>query len=219
MTKQQSPRTAEKRSAPEPSKAVPCRQGKTPDESHRNFAALATSPELAAYRVIKVVELGTGIGEQSDVPALLEELRRQGEAVRNGDLGQAEAMLMAQAVALQSLFARLIERGLTTQYMPQMEAYLRFGLKAQSQCRATLETLAAVKNPPTVIAQQANIAAVQQVNNEAPRERERPIEQNQLLEAEDEQQRLDVRAARAGSGTDSQLAALGEVHRPEDAGG
>jgi hypothetical protein len=35
--------------------------------------------------------------------------------------------------------------------------YLRLGLKAQSQCRATLETLAAIKNPrPVAFVQQAN---------------------------------------------------------------
>lgn len=30
--------------------------------------------------------------------------------------------------------------------------------KAQSQCRATLETLAAIKNPPVIYAKQANIS-------------------------------------------------------------
>jgi hypothetical protein len=40
-------------------------------------------------------------------------------------------------------------------------------LKAQSQCRATLKTLATIKNPPVVFARQANIAqGPQQVNNE-----------------------------------------------------
>jgi hypothetical protein len=46
------------------------------------------------------------------------------------------------------------------------EAYMRIGLKAQSQCRATLETLATIKNPHVVFARQANIAqGPQQVNN------------------------------------------------------
>jgi hypothetical protein len=45
---------------------------------------------------------------------------------------------------------------------------MRYGLRAQAQCRATLETLAAIKNPPTVFARQANIAnGPQQVNNTA----------------------------------------------------
>ena len=44
--------------------------------------------------------------------------------------------------------------------------YLRVALKAQAQCRATLETLAEMKQPPTLLARQANIAhGPQQVNN------------------------------------------------------
>ena len=45
---------------------------------------------------------------------------------------------------------------------------MRLSLKAQGQCRATLETLAVIKNPP-VFAHQANIAhGPQQVNNTRP---------------------------------------------------
>jgi hypothetical protein len=44
------------------------------------------------------------------------------------------------------------------QTLPGRAMNMRFGLKAQAQCRATLETLAAIKNPPTVFARQANIA-------------------------------------------------------------
>jgi hypothetical protein len=35
---------------------------------------------------------------------------------------------------------------------------MRLALRAQGQCRATLETLAVMKSPPTVFARQANIA-------------------------------------------------------------
>jgi len=44
---------------------------------------------------------------------------------------------------------------------------MRLALRAQSQCRATLETLAVIKNPTTVAyVRQANIAnGPQQVNN------------------------------------------------------
>jgi hypothetical protein len=45
---------------------------------------------------------------------------------------------------------------------------MRLALKAQGQCRATLETLAAIKNPPVVFAKQRNIShGHQQVNNGA----------------------------------------------------
>jgi hypothetical protein len=43
---------------------------------------------------------------------------------------------------------------------------MRMALKAQAQCRATLETLATIKNPSVVFARQANIAqGPQQANN------------------------------------------------------
>jgi hypothetical protein len=40
----------------------------------------------------------------------------------------------------------------------QIDRFTRLALKAQGQCRATIETLALMKNPPTVFARQANIA-------------------------------------------------------------
>ncbi len=55
---------------------------------------------------------------------------------------------------------------LHAEHMDHLDRYLRLALKAQSQCRATLETLATIKNPPAVFARQANIAhGPQQVNN------------------------------------------------------
>ena len=44
---------------------------------------------------------------------------------------------------------------------------MRMAMKAQNQCRMTLETLATIKNPPVVFARQANInnGGQQQVNN------------------------------------------------------
>jgi len=66
------------------------------------------------------------------------------------------------------------------------DKYLRLALKAQGQCRATLETLAAIKNPPVVFARQANIAhGPQQVNNGPPpaRTENATIAPNKVLEA------------------------------------
>jgi hypothetical protein len=53
-------------------------------------------------------------------------------------------------------------------------------LRAQSQCRATLETLAAIKNPPIVYARQANVTTgPQQINNGVASPRAREIENEQ----------------------------------------
>ncbi len=121
------------------------------------------SPELAAY---SVANSGNPLAQHLDLKATTEELRAQAAAVHTGDLRRAESMLMGQATGLQSLFASLVNRAHGSELLPQFETYMRLALKAQSQCRATLETLANIKNPPVVYARQTNIAhGPQQVNN------------------------------------------------------
>lgn len=95
-------------------------------------------------------------------------LREHGEAINRGDFATVERMLNAQAVALNAMFAELARRAMVNMgtHLGATESYLRLALKAQSQSRATVETLAAIKNPPVVFARQANIAhGPQQVNN------------------------------------------------------
>jgi len=92
-------------------------------------------------------------------------------------------------------------------------------LKAQSQCRATLETLAAIKNPP-IFAKQANFAnGHQQVNNhggaQAARVEKIESRPNELLELEDGQW-LDTGAtSKAGRGNQA-MAAVATIHGPKD---
>ena len=98
------------------------------------------------------------------------ELRDQGEAVSRGDFALSERMLNGQAVALNAIFAELARRAALNmgEHLAAAEAYMRLALKAQTQSRATIETLANIKNPPTVFARQANIAhGPQLVHNDA----------------------------------------------------
>jgi hypothetical protein len=187
----------------------------------RNFAALVTAPELAAYRVINGAEAKSGLGELIDVAYLMAQLRIQAAEVNAGNLGQIEAMLMNQATALQSLFARLAERGMGHNDAATFEINMRIALRAQSQCRATLETLAAIKNPTVVIAKQANIAqGPQQVNNGVPAPspaRENEIEPNKLLEA-GHGERLDAGTTSAASCGNPALATVGALDRTKDGG-
>ena len=102
-------------------------------------------------------------------------------------------MLVAQAHTLQARFYELARRaGFNLgEYINAGETYMRLALKAQSQCRATLETLATIKNlAPLTFVKQANIAqGPQHVNNgvqsasEGSRARETKIPQNKLLAA------------------------------------
>ena len=95
-------------------------------------------------------------------------LRAAIKEVGNGDLRSVEAILIGQAGALNAMFSELARcAGLNMgEHLGATETYMRLALKAQGQCRATLETLAAIKNPPVVYARQANIShGPQQVNN------------------------------------------------------
>jgi len=103
--------------------------------------------------------------------------------------------------------------------MRHFESFLKLALRAQSQARATLEALAAIKNPPMVFAKQANIAhGHQQVNNGIPmppRAEQIESKPNELLEY-GHGERLDARAAGTASGSDQTLAALELVERPKN---
>lgn len=157
---------------------------------------------------------------------LVESLRDQGEAVNRGDLAAAERMLSAQAVALNAIFAEMARRAALNmgEYISTTESYMRLALKAQSQSRATVETLAVIKNPP-VFARQANInnGGQQQVNNgsaaptpgqpsHAPESATEPIK---LLEAPNGE-RLDFGAEGKASRAHPRLATVGALKRPQD---
>jgi hypothetical protein len=75
-------------------------------------------------------------------------------------------MLMNQATSLQSPYVRMTEKAFLAVQLPHFDSFMRMALRAHNQCRATLETLSAIKNPPVVIAKQATIAQGHpQVNN------------------------------------------------------
>jgi hypothetical protein len=100
---------------------------------------------------------------------LVASLRDQGDALSGGDFAGSVRMLSAQAVALNAMFSELARRAALNMgaHLGAMESYMRLALKAQSQSRATVETLAAIMSPPVVFARQANInnGGQQQVNN------------------------------------------------------
>jgi hypothetical protein len=195
------------------------------EEVGRVYAKHLTGGPFAALRVITAADKSAGYERDIDMPGLMATLREQGEAVNAGNLAQAEAMLMNQATALQTLFARLVERGMGCTEIPAFEINLRMGLRAQSQCRATLETLAAIKNPSSVaFVRQANIAhGPQQVNNgpmpaETSRARDNEITPSKLLEANDGE-RMDTGTASATGRANQELETVGAIHGAANAPG
>ena len=104
-----------------------------------------------------------------DLGALMEKVREQTDAMHAGDMKDIESMLFAQSLTLQATFTALSRRAAANsgEHMGATDTYLRMALKAQGQCRATLETLANIRNPrPLAFVRQTNITnGPQQVNN------------------------------------------------------
>ena len=161
--------TRTKKAAPPKAPAAPAKleakfeAAEKPDEAAA-IAKLALRPSANSAAVIQ--EYGRTFGDL-DLAALVDNLAGSIKQVNAGDMTGAEAMLFAQAQALQAMFTNFSRRALKQEYQKNLESFFRTALKAQNQCRMTLETLANIKNPPVVIARQANInnGGQQQINN------------------------------------------------------
>lgn len=156
-------------------------------ERDRLTAVLHVSP--AAMGAVASVNFLKNCFGETDIEALCHSLKASMTRVNNGDLAEVESMLIGQAVALQAMFASLSRRAFVQDQLKQYETHFRLALKAQSQCCRTIEVLSAMKNPPIVLARQANVTTgPQQINNGVPAPgvppacgEAKPI-QNELLE-------------------------------------
>lgn len=154
-------------------------------ELHR--AQLRLSPVTSAAVTSSVYLDALG---KVDFCALLDTLEESTRRIHRGDLTEVESMLIGQAFSLQAIFMKLADRASRTTLVKHIEVDLRLALKAQAQCCRTLEVLAGIKNPPVVLARQANITSgPQQVNNGIPALQplgpaceEAKVQQNELLE-------------------------------------
>jgi len=192
----------------------------TPDdaqarESAQLLARMTLAPEVNAAGIADVFNV-TG---KPDVSDLIGELRERGDAILRGDTKGIERMLASQAYALNAMFASLARRAKAQQNLAPYDTHMKFALRAQSQCRATLETLAAIKNPPVVFAKQANIAhGHQQVNNGdsagIARAQENTSPPNKLLDApHDKPEWMDAGTAREAAEHDSIVEAVAASDR------
>lgn len=126
-------------------------------------------PSITASKVIK-----GHYHKDEDVSTwfLADELQKKSKAIIDGDMTAIEDLLITQAYALNTIFSESL-RTAALVGVPHpdgmrkiKDSFGKMGLKAQAQCRATLETLANIKNPPHLaFVRQQNIAYQQQVNN------------------------------------------------------
>ncbi len=132
------------------------------------LARIRLWPSVLASRTLR--EWGKSqVAGEFDCQAVVAELEKQALAASANDLTRVESMLTIQAHTLDSIFNALAQRSALNlgEYPEAMERYMRLALRAQAQCRATIESLAEIKNPkPVAFVHQANIAGGhQQVNN------------------------------------------------------
>ena len=199
----------------DPSAIVIEQQGK--ENKARASARTALRPSLQSALTIK--EYVPHFGEL-DLVYLIDELRNQiGQSI-DGNLERAEAMLTTQAHTLDAIFNDLARRAIHADYISALDSYLKLGLRAQSQCRATWETLAMIKNPVgRAYVGQANFAHNQQINNaEGPsRTREKEKRPDELLENKEHEpdKWLDRGAPEEAIGVNQELETVGAVNRTE----
>ena len=182
------------------------------------LAKLATTSVLSAVTLKRY----SGAGDALEVPDLVIEMRKAGDEVVEGNMGRVERMLANQAMTLDAIFNDMAQRSGRQDTYKGIEVLMRLALKAQSQARATAETLALMKNPMPFI-KQANIAhGPQQVNNGVaqvqqerdckPAHAKQKTVTNELLGVEDGK-RLDSRAQEPTSLANPRVATVEEVHR------
>lgn len=95
---------------------------------------------------------GKMMGNDLELPGIGDYADHVHKAARDaaaGDLAMASKILAAQAITLDSMFAELARRTALNmgEYINAAERYGRLALKAQSNCRATLEALAKLHQP------------------------------------------------------------------------
>lgn len=180
----------------------------------RQMAELGVSP-IAGNTIIAKSFAQATVGDldlDESFLVMLDEV----EKVQKGDLSTVEATLMVQAVTLDKIFIEMTRRVAMNigEYLPATETYMKLALKAQAQCRTTLQTLAEIKNPqPVAFVKQANIAhGPQQVNNGiAPRAENFNNQTNELLEINNGE-RLDTRTTGATSSTDQDMETVAAIN-------
>jgi hypothetical protein len=155
------------------------------------------------------------LNDSADWGAMSDRLKEVNSAVIDGDITIAEALLIDQAIVLQSVFSNFTAKMANAKYMSQIEAFSKIALRAQNQCQRTLKTLLEYKNPKrTTFIKQQNNATNQQVNDgklkEIPEKEINPA--NELLE-ENHEVRLDTGKTQEAVRVDSELETVGELDR------
>lgn len=190
------------------------------EDSRKVYARTVLRPSVSAGVAAVAWTSHVLRSDQQDLTSVVDELAAQAANVGGGNLGRPEAVLVAQMHVLDAMFNNLAisaKRAKASQDGGRaFELLFRLAMKAQSQCRATVETLADIKNPrPVAFVRQANLAAGHmQVNNgDTSRAREIQRSPNELLEGERHAERLDGPKAGEAGASHTALASVVPIDR------
>lgn len=190
----------------------------------RLIAKVVVDGTIANAKTIQTYAYGQ-MGEHGSMMQTIDSLREKVNASKAGSTAVADELLIGQAVALNTIFNEMMRRAALNlgEYPEAVDRYMRLAFKAQSQSRATLESLARIKCPPNVaFVKQANIAhGPQQVNNmaagqdtPAARMGESESQPSKLLE-NSHGEWMDTRATSTAGRGDPAMATVGQIHRAE----
>ena len=183
-----------------------------PDETEeQSLARTMTSPTLQSAATINEY---ANSPEDLDLQAIMTCLDKQVDQVKNGNIDSIEQMLLVQACTMDVIANSLFRRAKVQEYISNAETYMKLGLRAQSQSRANLEALIAMKKPRAELIRQTNIAHGHQQVNNFPEKQNPP---NELVEEKSREEWLDrgttKKAVGIDVGTDQQMETVGEKHR------
>lgn len=204
-------------------------QGDQTKSYDRQIAELAASGLVTNARM--VVNFSAESFGKMSLTDSYEVLQDAGKLVNQGDLEAMERILTAQVISLDTIFCSMAHRAqMNIGHFPDaVSKYMNLALRAQSQCRSTVEALAEIKNPKPYI--QNNKAQYQQVNNgtsppdgnyynntrACAHTGENPKQTNELLENKTyEQEWLDTGTPETAGRTDTELETVGAKHRAEE---
>lgn len=172
-------------------------------EAQEQKAKMCFNPSINAALILA----NTKADFDPDFATLVSECNAQLNKVAKGDTATIEKMLMAQAYTLDSVYSKMLNKSLSSEYLNQLQIYSKIALKAQSQCRQTLAALAEIKNPKrtTFI---KNQAANQQVNFNENSEKNNQNSSNELLTGNN-YETLDARGATTPIRDNKELATVG----------
>lgn len=177
------------------------------------------SPSVGAARVVQqTTHQLSGL----DLTTISWYFKQAAEVAAGGDLNNLQQMLVVQARTLDLIYNDFAIRAGMCTGLDAKEQCLRLAMKAQSQCRTTVESIAVIQQGPAIFARQANIAhGHMQVNSggvppAVTAETRAPVDKtsapNELLE-DGRGKRMDTRAARTAGKANPVVATMGKRDR------